>query len=257
MGIDNRKNKGEIKVLGIIPARYGSTRLPGKPLADIAGKPMIQWVYERAVKAEKLDCVIVATDDERILKTVESFGGRAVMTSPHHPTGTDRLAEAADLYPEMDIIINIQGDEPLLNPATIDAVASLLLADKNAVMSTACTRIGDPDLINSPTIVKVVLDREMNALYFSRAPIPYFRRQTDMPVYRHIGLYGYRRDFLFTFTRLKPVPLEQTESLEQLRALYYGYRIKTAVVEEDGLSVDTPEDLFRVREMITVKGIDL
>ncbi|MGE5558247.1 MAG: 3-deoxy-manno-octulosonate cytidylyltransferase [Bacillota bacterium] len=250
MGIHKKINANRAKVLGVIPARFGSTRFPGKPLADICGKPMIQWVYEQAVRAETLGGVLVATDDPRISDAVKAFGGSAVMTSPAHPTGTDRLAEVAGKYPNAEVIINIQGDEPLIDPSAIDAVAKPLLNEKKLFMSTACAVINDPALIASPHAVKVVLDKEGYALYFSRSPIPYFRRQNGMPVYKHLGLYGYRRNFLLKYAKTPPSPLEGAESLEQLRALYYGFRIKVVLVEEESLSVDTPEDLLRVRSAI-------
>ena len=239
--------------VGIIPARYASTRFPGKPLVEIAGFPMIRHVYERACRATKLDEILVATDDQRIFHTVIDFGGDAIMTSPDHPTGTDRLAEVAERLSAADIIVNIQGDEPLIAPDAINQVITALQEDQYAVMSSVMAPLHDTELARDPNVVKVVCDHRGYALYFSRAPIP------GMPAgekpkkgcwKRHIGLYAYRRDFLLAFTRLRPSPLEQIERLEQLRALENGYRIK--MIERDDLSygVDTPEDLERVKSII-------
>ncbi|ADL13671.1 3-deoxy-manno-octulosonate cytidylyltransferase [Acetohalobium arabaticum] len=238
------------QVVGIIPARYGSTRLPGKPLLDICGEPMIQHVYKRAAEAEVFDRVIVATDDERIKERVENFGGEAVMTSTEHKTGTDRLAEAARRI-EADIIVNIQGDEPLISPAMIEELVYPLLVDSTLVMSTLKQEIKDQEEVNNPDLVKVVTDKEGYALYFSRSPIPYLRNQeTDSKFYKHIGLYAYQKSFLLKFAKLEATPLEQAESLEQLRALENGYRIKVVETEHASIGVDTEEDLKRVRNVM-------
>lgn len=237
-----------MRTIGIIPARYASTRLPGKPLADIWGKPLIQYVYEQARKAQSLSEVIVATDDERILEAVQSFGGKAMMTSPTHPSGTDRCAEIAQKV-ECDFVINIQGDEPLIPPSVIDEVARALWESPPDVpMSSACT-IASPEERENPNIVKVVMDKDNLALYFSRSPIPFLRHPVAT-TFRHIGIYGYRKDFLLKFVSLPQTPLELSESLEQLRALEYGFKIKMVVVEYSPVGVDTPEDLERVREML-------
>lgn len=241
-----------MKVLGIIPARYQSTRLPGKPLLTIGHKPMIQWVYERALTAHLIQDVLVATDDQRIFDAVKAFGGQVEMTSASHPTGTDRLAEVARRH-DADVIINIQGDEPLIQGEVIDSIVRPLLDDPGLAMSTAKVRLTDPAQINEPSVVKVVTDESGNALYFSRSPIPYPRNGEDAQYYKHIGLYGYRRDFLLKYIELPQTPLERAESLEQLRALGHGYRIKVVEVAAETIGVDIPEDLERVRKILAGK----
>ncbi len=244
-----------MRAIGIIPARYQSTRLPGKPLAEIHGKPMIQWVYERAVKAETLEQVIVATDDPRIFDAVAGFGGRAVMTSPDHRSGTDRLAEAARGL-EVEVVVNIQGDEPLIDPRAIDLAARPLLEDPAVPMATLMTGLSDLEELESPGVVKVVTDRAGFALYFSRHPIPCLRGASLEETLaaglhrKHIGLYAYRKDFLLRYASLEPTPLEKAESLEQLRVLEHGYRIRVVECPYPSVSVDTPEDLARVRRLI-------
>lgn len=239
-------------VVGIIPARYASTRFPGKPLADIAGQTMIQHVFDRACRATTLEEVLVATDDQRIFDAVLRFGGEAIMTSPDHPTGTDRLAEVAKRLSAAQIIVNIQGDEPLISPDAIDAVVAPLLADPSIPMSSVMSPM--PDAIRSwdANVVKVVTDLQGFALYFSRAPIPSPREALTGPGpwKKHIGLYAYRRDFLLELTQLAPSPLEQLEKLEQLRVLEHGYRIKMVERDDSSIGVDTPEDLERVRALI-------
>ncbi|MCC6444657.1 MAG: 3-deoxy-manno-octulosonate cytidylyltransferase [Armatimonadetes bacterium] len=241
-----------MSVAGIIPARYASTRLPGKALANLCGKLLIQHVYERTARAETLDEVIVATDDERILEAVRSFGGRAEMTSPEHRSGTDRIAEVAARL-DADIIANIQGDEPLIEPKMIDTAVRALLEDKSVEMSTLKSLIHDEKDITNPNVVKVVTDLSGYALYFSRLPIPYCRdpRQSG-PVrhYRHIGLYAYRRSLLLRYPHLPQTPLEQLEMLEQLRALENGCRIRVAETDFESLGVDTREELERVRRIL-------
>ncbi|MCK8816351.1 3-deoxy-manno-octulosonate cytidylyltransferase [Natroniella sulfidigena] len=235
-----------MQVIGIIPARYASTRLPGKPLKEIVGQPMIQHVYQQAEAADSLDQVIVATDDERIYQAVKEFGGQVEMTSKQHQTGTDRLAEVAQNL-EAEIIVNIQGDEPLLNPEMIDQAVEPLLADSTIKMGTLKHKITEQDEIESPHIVKVVTDQDGFALYFSRAAIPYPRQETGMNYYKHIGLYVYRRTFLLNYTEMEQTSLEEQESLEQLRVLENGYRIKVVETEHEAIGVDTPEDLEKVR----------
>lgn len=234
-----------MRVLCVIPARYDSTRLPGKPLADIAGKPMIQRVYERAATAKLPELVVVATDDTRVLAAMESFGGKALMTAKDHPTGTDRLAEVAGVYDNYDVIINVQGDEPLIAPEIIDALAVAFTEEPELKMATVMTEIEDAEK-NNPNNVKVVTDKNGYALYFSRSLIPYPRTAGVVPVYKHIGIYAYRRDFLLAYAKMQPTPLEQSESLEQLRALENGYRIKVIKTDCKFVGVDTPEDLARV-----------
>jgi 3-deoxy-manno-octulosonate cytidylyltransferase (CMP-KDO synthetase) len=246
-----------LKAIGIIPARYASTRLEGKVLLDIAGKPMIQHVYERSSQSTLLAEVHVATDDPRILSAVERFGGKAHLTSPLHPSGTDRVAEVAAKL-EADIVVNIQGDEPLISCQMIEGTILPFLEDSNLQMSTLCRRITNPQEFFDPNVVKVVKDREGFALYFSRSPIPFHRELWKGPgasvefregaaCYKHFGLYAYRKDFLLRFSDLKPTPLEKIEQLEQLRALENGYGIKVVESEEETIGVDTQQDLDRVR----------
>ncbi|MFH1460669.1 MAG: 3-deoxy-manno-octulosonate cytidylyltransferase [Candidatus Omnitrophota bacterium] len=235
-------------VIGVIPARYGSTRLAAKALADILGKPMIQHIYERAKEASVLDEIIIATDDERIKNAVDEFGGKAVLTSREHISGTERLTEVVfDL--DVKVVVNIQGDEPLINPAMINDVAYSLLENPKLVMSTLKHRITNPDDLNNPNVVKVVTDKNNFALYFSRSCIPNTLRKKEgiqFTHYKHLGIYAYTKDFLLTFKGLKTSRLEEVESLEQLRALEHGYAIKVIETKYDTISVDTEEDLNKV-----------
>ena len=252
------------KVVAIIPARYASTRLPGKPILDIGGKPMVVRVAERARQVSSINRIIIATDDQRIFDAVAAAGEEVMMTSPDHQTGTDRLAEVAAKL-DAEIIVNVQGDEPLIEPATIEAAIAPLLADNSIVMSTTSEPIeSDADLLN-PNVVKVVTDPEGFALYFSRSPIPFPRsavqahgsieaalaaRPELLSQYaKHTGMYVYRREFLLNYAKLPSTPLEQLELLEQLRALEHGYRIKVVKVAHRSIGVDTPEDLERVRQI--------
>lgn len=238
-----------MKILCVIPARYASTRLPGKPLKDVAGKPMICRVYDRASQAKTLSGVVVATDDERILRAVEDHGGRAMMTAKDHPTGTDRLAEVAEAYPNVDLIINVQGDEPLIEPSLIDELGRAFDGDAELQMATVMTPMEDETEQKNPNNVKVVTDKNGCALYFSRSLLPYPRNDAGTPVYKHIGIYAYRRDFLLAYAKMAPTPLERTESLEQLRALENGYKIKCIRTNARFVGVDTPEDLAKVNEI--------
>ncbi len=233
----------------VIPARYGATRLPGKPLAEIDGRPMIWYVWDSARRAELPSRVVVATDDERIASVVRGFGGEAVMTSPECASGTDRVAEAARGMDEA-IFINLQGDEPLMHPSVLDAVAAPLVSDPDVVLSTAALPQDDPGEYARPSVVKVVVDARGDALYFSRAPIPHYRDGGTGGYRKHLGIYGYRRDFLFRVAALPPSPLEGAERLEQLRVLQAGYRIRVVDVGHDSVGVDTPEDLKAVEEKI-------
>ena len=247
-----------MKTLGVIPSRYGSTRFPGKSLAPICGKPLVRWVVEACLRAKTLDEVIVATDDERIAAAVEGTGARAVMTPSALPSGTDRVASAANAAPD-DVVVNIQGDEPLIDPALIDRVASVLRDDPALAMSTACAPIRSADELAAPTVVKVVLAANGDALYFSRLPIP-FRRDgapdLSSGLYRrHIGIYGYRGAFLREFVAAPPCPLEKCESLEQLRALHLGARIRVVETDELGIGVDRPEDVATVEALIRQRGL--
>ena len=254
-------------VVAVIPARYGSTRLPGKPLAPIGGKPMIQHVYESASKARELDRVLVATDDRRIERVVKSFGGEVVMTSRRHASGTDRLAEAARKI-KADWLVNVQGDLPFIEPQTIARAVRPMRRDAAIPMGTVCTPIYDESEWRDPNIVKVLTDRGGFALYFSRSPIPYVRNGAPrldgqgrswkgnrrLWGYRHLGLYVYRREFLLKFAALRPTALERSESLEQLRALEHGYRIYVAEVDERSVEVDTAEDLAKAERYLRARS---
>jgi 3-deoxy-manno-octulosonate cytidylyltransferase (CMP-KDO synthetase) len=239
-----------LKVAGVIPARHASSRLPGKPLQDILGKPMIQRVYENASGSRLLEALIVATDDERILRAVEAFGGRAALTSREHNTGTDRVAEVARGL-DCEIVVNIQGDEPFVHPGMIDEIVEPLLSDPDLPMCTSMHRILDPQDFANPNVVKAVVNLAGEALYFSRSLIPYPRKTEGHRVFEHIGLYAYRRDFLLQYAALPQTPLEKLESLEQLRVLEHGYRLRVVETRQPyvALSVDTPEDLERAREL--------
>jgi len=252
-----------LAIVAIIPARYAATRLPGKPLSEIHGKTMIEWVHERASAAKRVDRVLVATEDERIVAAVRGFGGEAVLTSAAHATGTDRVAEAARTI-AAEIVINVQGDEPLLDPASIDAVAEALSDDPALEIATLSLPLRSADEMLAASVVKVVTDAAGDALYFSRSPIPHVRQgarsdaraAAEAAVARglarqHVGLYGYRRDALLRFAALPRSPLEEAEGLEQLRALAHGMRIRVVPLEgEGGVAVDTPEDLERVRALL-------
>jgi 3-deoxy-manno-octulosonate cytidylyltransferase (CMP-KDO synthetase) len=235
--------------VGIIPARHASTRFPGKPLTMIAGVPMIQRVFERTRCAKRLSEVYVATDDERIAEACAQFGAPVLMTSPDHPTGTDRLAEAASQLTH-DIIVNVQGDEPLIEGFVVDAAVDALVEDDETPMSTVVHAL-EGGARDDPNRVKVVLDRKGFALYFSRSPIPYHRTHTDSPTWQHVGLYAYRRAFLNEFVKLPRTPAEQAEELEQLRALEHGHRIRVAIVDGwTSVPVDVPEDVAIVEALL-------
>ena len=257
--------------LVVIPARYGSTRFPGKPLAMLQGKPVIQHVYEQATRAKRADEVVIATDDERIIASTARFGGRAMMTSPTARSGTDRVAEVARARTAA-VVVNVQGDEPLVHAEMIDQLVRFLEAHQAVPMASLMTRWKSADDLNNPNMVKVVVDRDGFALYFSRAPIPHVRdpqvrsrleaqgsRQKPLPPasslqppasYKHLGIYGYQRPFLLQFPSLEPTPLEQSEQLEQLRALEHGYKIKLLETVHDTIGVDTPDDLAKVEALL-------
>ncbi len=257
----------DLAIVAIIPARFGSTRLPGKPLSNIHGKPMIQHVHERVGRARRIDGILVATDDERIAAVVRGFGGKAVMTSSAHATGTDRLAEAARTI-GAEIVVNVQGDEPMVDPAWLDAAVEPVLLDPDLEMATLSLPLRTVDEMLSPSVVKVVADDVGDALYFSRSPIPWVR--LDPPgsardaaeaavarglARKHVGLYVYRREALARFASLPPSPLEEAEGLEQLRALENGMRIRVVPMDgEGGVAVDTPQDLERVRELLAPRA---
>ena len=240
------------KVIVVIPARYGSTRLAGKPLISLAGKPMIQRVYERAKLAQRADRVIVATDDERIVKAVEGFGGAARMTRIEHRTGTERVAEVA-AREEGDVFVNVQGDEPLLDPHAIDVAVNSLLEEPQASISTVATPIKTPGDIMDPNVVKAVLDFDGNAIYFSRAPIPWVRdtaSKIQVRHLKHLGLYVFQREALLEYPTLPQGELERIEQLEQLRWMENGYKIRVAETPHDSVSVDVPEDVTRVEQLL-------
>ncbi len=238
----------------IIPARYGSTRLPGKPLADIAGQPMIQRVYAQVKKSTKANTVIVATDDMRVYEAVMAFGGEAMMTDANHSTGTDRLAEVAKAHPELDIIINVQGDEPLIDPAIIDDLITYFEEHPQGTMATVASPLKKEEE-QEPGSVKVVCNLKGDALYFSRSLIPFPRNNGYAPL-KHIGIYGYTREFLLEYASMAPTPLETTESLEQLRALEHGYTIHVIKTNASFVGVDTAEDLEKVNRIFKKKEND-
>ncbi|MCX7766147.1 MAG: 3-deoxy-manno-octulosonate cytidylyltransferase [Candidatus Sumerlaeia bacterium] len=255
-----------MEIIGVIPARYASTRFPGKPLADLGGKPLIQWVYERATAVPQIKTVYIATDDERIAQVVTKFGGQVIMTSVTCASGTDRIAEALKDR-KADIVVNIQGDEPLIDPQAIDRAISVLLESPECMVSTLAVPITEEVVFNSPNVVKVVFDRNKVALYFCGSPIPSAARR-DMPVsgishfddgdvdyfkvlgYKHLGMYVYRREALEKFCRIPPSPLEQIEKLEQLRFLENGMPIKVVITTADSPGIDTPEELMHLRNKL-------
>ena len=243
------------KIVGVIPSRWGSTRFPGKSLAVISGKPMIQWVVERVKQAKKLDAVIVATDDARIAECVQALeipGVQVAMTRADHPSGTDRIAEAVQAL-EIDAVINVQGDEPLIDPALIDELADVISTGEWD-MATAATPIEDEEQINDPSVVKALFNRHGQALYFSRATIPHIREPDGVPTtgiyWRHIGIYAYRRDYLLKLVAEPPCALEELEKLEQLRALDMGCRMKVIQTQDFGIGVDTPEDVAKAERLL-------
>lgn len=234
----------------IIPARYGSSRLEGKPLIKVLDKPIIQWVWEKAKKCTNADMVIVATDDERIYDAVKAFGGDVEMTSTEHKSGSDRIAEVASRHPEIDIIVNLQGDEPLINLDDINAVIVGVRDDETVDISTLVREIKEDDEANNPNLVKCVFDMNNYALYFSRSKIPYERNADESKIFGHLGIYGYRKESLFKMTKLPQTNLERAESLEQLRALQSGMRIKVAITENIPVGIDTIEDLEHFKKLV-------
>jgi 3-deoxy-manno-octulosonate cytidylyltransferase (CMP-KDO synthetase) len=252
------ENNGEKKeVVGIIPARYQSTRFEAKVLADILGKPMIQHVWERAKQSRLLDDLIIACDDERVAEVVRGFGANFILTAKGHESGTDRIAEVINPL-DVKVVVNIQGDEPLIHPTMIDNVVNVLLYEEGVYMATIMKKIEDPKQVIDPHVVKVVVDKNGFALYFSRAPIPFLAPNSEIehPVYyKHIGLYGYTKDFLFTYKNLTVSEMEKTEKLEQLRVLEEGYKIKVIETNYDTIGVDTHEDLERVKERLKLEKL--
>lgn len=238
-----------METIGIIPARLGSSRFPGKVLADLLGRPMIQWVWEAAKRTHCLEDLIVATDEERVVRAVESFGGKAILTSRDHRSGTDRIVEVVAAL-KVKVVINIQGDEPMLEPSMVDDLAKLMLDDPDIGMATLMHSISDPEELEDPNVVKVVTDKDGFALYFSRAPIPYWKI-SHQRAFKHIGMYAYTKDFLLKFAKLPSTALEQQEALEQLRALECGFRIKVIETKHNPVGVDTPADLEKVKGLLS------
>ena len=234
----------------IIPARYASTRLPAKPLLEVKNKPIIQYVYEAAIKSKLANEVIIATDDERIKKAAEAFGANCELTKTDHKCGSDRIAEVALRHDDFDNILNLQGDEPQITPEVIDLAINTLTKDNDTDISTLVREITDENQINNPNCVKCVFDKDFNALYFSRCPIPYARNKNHSPYYAHIGIYGYKKESLIKMTQLNQAPIEQQESLEQLRALYNGMKIKVAVTTLNPTGIDTIEDFEKFKKII-------
>lgn len=239
-----------MNILCVIPSRIASTRTPRKALLPIQGKPMVQWVYENASRCKALTKVIVATDSEEIADVIRSINGSVMMTDPDLPTGSDRVAVVAQQFPEMDVMINLQGDEPFVKPRMLDQLISPYLAGESPDMTTLAHKLQDSGDFNNPGAVKVVTDLQGNALYFSRSPIPYFRQEVNTPIYHHIGMYAYRRDFLLRYTQLPQTPLEKTELLEQLRAIEHGYKIRVCLTEDKTLEINTPEEYAAAQEFV-------
>ncbi len=231
-----------MNILCVIPSRIRSTRLPRKPLLPIQGKPMIQWVYERAAQCQSLTEVVVATDSQEIADVVQTVGGKVCMTDPDLQTGSDRVAAVAEQYPEMDVVINLQGDEPFIEPQMLEQLVAPYLTGESPDMTTLARPLEMEVQYRSPGAVKVITDLKGNALYFSRSPIPYFRAEEKAPVYHHVGLYAFRHDFLMLYKTLSQTPLEKVESLEQLRVLEHGYRIRVCLTEQKTLEINTPEE---------------
>jgi 3-deoxy-manno-octulosonate cytidylyltransferase (CMP-KDO synthetase) len=241
-------------VLAVIPARYASTRFPGKVIAPLGGKPLVVHTYENTSRAQRVTQAVVATDDERVIEAVRPYGVPAVMTRADHSCGTNRIAEVAE-QSDAAIIVNVQGDEPLIDPGTVDAAVGALIGEEEVSMVTARRRINEPRRIQDPNVVKVVCDQRGRALYFSRSAIPHIRDQSDREAaaqcyWQHIGIYAFRRDFLLVYAKLPATPLERLEKLEQLRALEHGYAIRVVDTEHDSLGVDSPEDLDRVSALL-------
>lgn len=241
-----------MKILCVIPSRIHSTRLPRKPLLPIQGKSMIQWTYENASRCKTLSDLIVATDSHEIAEIITRIGGKVSMTDPELPTGSERVAAVAENHPEMDIIINLQGDEPFIKPAMLDALVAPYLAGETPVMTTLASPLDKHFHYHEPGAVKVITDTEHNALYFSRSPIPYYRTQENVnaPVYHHKGLYAFRRDFLMLYKTLPQTPLEKIESLEQLRVLEHGYKIRVCFTKDKTLEINTPEEYAQAQQFV-------
>lgn len=250
--------KNSKKIIAIIPARYGSVRLPGKVLLEIDGKPIIQYVYENVSKSRLIDDIIVATDDQKVVDAVESFGGRAILTPSELKSGSDRIAYVAKDLQNTEIIVNVQGDEPLISFEMIDSTISLLIDDENILVGTPIKRIVNTEDLINPNVVKVVIDNFGNAIYFSRSPIPYFRVSKELNewvktgnYFKHIGIYVFQREFLMKFSKMEESKLEKLEKLEQLRIIENGYKIRTTITEYENFSIDTIEDFEKIKNVIT------
>jgi len=231
-----------MKILCVIPSRIRSTRLPRKPLLPIQGKPMVQWTYENAFRCTLLSQIIVATDDQEIADVITNIGGKVELTDPNLPTGSERVASVAEHYPDMDVVINLQGDEPFIKPSMLESLVAPYLAGETPEMTTLASPLNMTTSYHQPGAVKVITDIHHNAIYFSRSPIPYFRTETPAPVYHHMGLYAFRRDFLMLYKSLPQTPLEKAESLEQLRVIEHGYKIRVCLTNEKTLEINTPEE---------------
>jgi 3-deoxy-manno-octulosonate cytidylyltransferase (CMP-KDO synthetase) len=242
-----------MNILAVIPARYNSQRFPGKPLAMIGDRPMVQWVYEAAKSCPDFSKVVVATDSEVIADRVRQFGGEVEMTRSDHPTGTDRVAEVAQRYPEMTAVANVQGDQPFVTPQMLTQLISPYLGGESPAMTTLACPLDMNSGYTDPNTVNVVCDRNSNALYFSRAPIPYFRHPGNAPVFHHLGLYAFNRDFLAKYAQLSPTPLEECEGLEQLRVLEHGFTIRVCLTQKAVLEINTPEDLAKANTIEIVR----
>lgn len=241
-----------MKILCVIPSRLGSTRIARKPLLPIQGKPMIQWVYENASRCKLLSDVIVATDSDDIAAVIKAIGGKVEMTDPNHPTGSERVAAVAEQHPDADVIINLQGDEPFIKPSMLEQLVAPYLAGEKPGMTTLAYPL-DNAKQQDPGAVKVITDLQGNAIYFSRSPIPYYRTATDAPVYHHMGLYAFTREFLMLYKTLPQTPLEKAESLEQLRVLEHGYKIRVCLTEERTLEINTPEEYAEAQKFVYVE----
>ncbi|BAY54095.1 3-deoxy-D-manno-octulosonate cytidylyltransferase [Leptolyngbya boryana NIES-2135] len=238
------------KILAVIPARYDSTRFPGKPLALIDHRPMVQWIYEAASQCPALSQVVVATDSEKIAEVVNQFGGKVEMTRSNHLTGTDRVAEVAARYPDYSVVVNVQGDQPFVTAQMLTELVRPYLEGETPDMTTLACPLDHEVGASDPNTVKVICDRHERALYFSRAPIPYYRYPATAPVFHHLGLYAFRRDFLLTYAQLTPTPLEQCEALEQLRVLEHGFTIRVCHIDKPILEINTPEDLAQAKVLV-------
>jgi 3-deoxy-manno-octulosonate cytidylyltransferase (CMP-KDO synthetase) len=243
-----------MKFLAVIPARYDSKRFPGKSLALLDGRPMIQWVNEATQRCQVFDSVVVATDDQRIADAVTKFGGEVAITRADHETGTDRVAEVSELFPEFDVVVNVQGDQPFVNEEMLEQLVAPYRHGETPEMTTVACPFQDESSAADPNAVKVVCNQGMQALYFSRSPIPYYRQQHEAPVYHHLGLYAFRQDFLRTYSSLSPTPLELCEQLEQLRVLENGFSIRVTLVDKPAMEVNTPEELVLAQQFLDAQA---